>query len=116
MALTDKLTAIADEVRTLAGVADKLNLDDMATHTHDANTEVGTQENLIEQIRTALQGKAVNPPTEDLNDVLTEQEALIAELQAILKVRASDDDYTAETWTFTLEDGTTLEKVVVLSV
>jgi hypothetical protein len=53
---------------------------------------------------------------EDLNDVLTEQEALIAELQAILKVRASDDDYTAETWTFTLEDGTTLEKVVVLSV
>ena len=55
--------------------------------------------------------------TEDLNDVLTEQEALIAELQAILKVRTSDDgDYTAETWTFTLEDGTTLEKVVVLSV
>lgn len=55
--------------------------------------------------------------TEDLDDVLTEQEALIAELQAILKVRTSDDgDYTAETWTFTLEDGTTLEKVVVLSV
>lgn len=53
---------------------------------------------------------------EDLNDVLTEQEALIAELQAILRVRASDDDYRAETWTFTLEDGTTLEKVVVLSV
>lgn len=53
---------------------------------------------------------------EDLNEVLTEQEALIAGLQAILRVRASDDEYTAETWTFTLEDGTTLEKVVVLSV
>lgn len=57
MSVNQKMTAIADEVRTLAGVADKLNLDDMATHTHDANTEVGTQENLIEQIRTALQGK-----------------------------------------------------------
>lgn len=58
MSVNAKMTAIADEVRTLAGVADKLNLDDMATHTHDANTEVGTQENLIEQIRTALQGKS----------------------------------------------------------
>lgn len=58
MSVNQKMTAIADEVRTLAGVADKLNLDDMAAHTHDANTEVGTQENLIEQIRTALQGKS----------------------------------------------------------
>lgn len=58
MSVNQKMTAIADEVRTLAGVADKLSLDDMATHTHDANTEVGTQENLIEQIRTALQGKS----------------------------------------------------------
>lgn len=58
MSVNAKMTAIADEVRTLAGVADKLNLDDMAAHTHDANTEVGTQENLIEQIRTALQGKS----------------------------------------------------------
>lgn len=60
-------------------------------------------------------GSNVTP--ENLDDVLKEQETLIAELQAILKVRASDDgEYTAETWTFTLEDGTTLEKVVVLSV
>lgn len=96
MSVNQKMTAIADEVRTLAGVADKLNLDDMAAHTHDANTEVGTQENLIEQIRTALQGKS-----------------------------AADDRYdegyadglaarTYEIWTITYVDGTIEEKEVAL--
>lgn len=58
MSVNAKMTAIANEVRTLSGVADKLNLDDMASHTKDANTEVNTQEDLIEQIKTALQGKS----------------------------------------------------------
>lgn len=53
---------------------------------------------------------------EDLDVVLTEQETLIATLQAILKVRASDDEYKVENWTFTLEDGSSVEKAVVVSV
>lgn len=58
MSVNEKMTAIANEVRSLSGVADKLNLDEMAAHTKDANTEVDTQEDLIQQIKTALQGKS----------------------------------------------------------
>ena len=57
MSVNEKMTAIANEVRTLSGATDKLNLDEMASHTKDANAEVHTQENLIRQIATALQGK-----------------------------------------------------------
>lgn len=57
MSVNSKMTAIADEVRTLSGVTDKLGLDAMVTHTHEANAEVGTQEDLIRQIKIALQGK-----------------------------------------------------------
>lgn len=51
---------------------------------------------------------------EDLNDVLTEQEALIDELKEVLRVKASGGDAVVETWIFTLEDGTTVEKAVVI--
>lgn len=58
MSVNEKMTAIANEVRTLSGATDKLSLDEMASHTKDANTEVATQEELIQQIKTALQGKS----------------------------------------------------------
>lgn len=58
MSVNEKMTAIANEVRTLSGVSDKLGLDEMASHTKDANTEVDTQKDLIQQIAEALQGKA----------------------------------------------------------
>lgn len=58
MSVNEKMTAIANEVRTLSGVSDKLGLDEMASHTKDANTEVDTQKDLIHQIAEALQGKA----------------------------------------------------------
>lgn len=52
---------------------------------------------------------------EDLNAVLTEQEELIEELQEVLKGKvAGKCDHTIETWIFTLEDGTTVEKAVVI--
>ena len=58
MSVNEKMTAIADQVRTLSGATDKLSLDEMAAQTHEANVEVNAQSDLIEQIKTALQGKA----------------------------------------------------------
>lgn len=67
MSVNEKMTAIADAIRAKTGKTDALTLDQMATE--------------IEGITTG--------GTEDLNDVLTEQEALIAELQAVLAEKAS---------------------------
>ena len=57
MSVNTKLTAIADEVRTLSGTSEKLGLDEMATNLGDANDEVEIQEDLIAQIATVLEGK-----------------------------------------------------------
>ena len=58
MTINEKMTAIADEVRALSGATDTLNLDEMASHTKEANTEIEKQGELIAQIQEALQGKA----------------------------------------------------------
>lgn len=51
--------------------------------------------------------------SEDLNSVLTEQDALIDELKELLRIKASDvSQY--EVWTITYTDGTVEEKKVVL--
>ena len=52
------LTAIANEVRELAGTTDKLTTAEMIFQTKDANQEINTQENIIQQIKTALNNKA----------------------------------------------------------
>jgi hypothetical protein len=57
MSVNEKMTAIANEVRSLSGTTDKLGLDAMAEHIQEANAEVGTHEDLIQQIQTALIGK-----------------------------------------------------------
>ena len=58
MSVNTKMTAIADEVRTLSGATDKLGLDKMASHTREANTEVSEQAEMIQQLKSILQGKA----------------------------------------------------------
>ena len=60
MSISSKMTAIADEIRTLQGGTDKLGLDAMATQIGAANDTVATQASLIAQIQTALGGKAVD--------------------------------------------------------
>lgn len=55
------------------------------------DNELSTQDNLISQIQTALEGKATQPEVtvEDLDTELTEQENLISQLSGILDAKAS---------------------------
>ena len=57
MSVNTKMTALADEIRTLNGSSDKLGIDAMTTATNSANTEISSQTDLISQIITALDGK-----------------------------------------------------------
>ena len=91
MSVDAKMTALADEVRTLSGATDKLGLDEMASHTNEANAEVGTQTDLIQQLKITLQGKVAPGASEDLDDLLTEQEGLIADLLETLATKADGD-------------------------
>ena len=92
MALTDKLNAIGNAIRAKTGKTEKLTLAEMPSEI--ASIETG--------------GVA-----EDLNDVLTEQEELIATLRDTLNGKASGGG-TIETWTFTMEDGSEITKEVVI--
>ena len=63
MSINSKMTAIADEIRELAGTTEAMGLDAMATtlNTENANFNLNLteQDSLISQIQAALQNKAV---------------------------------------------------------
>lgn len=69
MSVNSKMTEIADKIRSLLGINGKLGLDAMATNLETANTEVTTQEDLMEQIIDALEGKSVGSGSSDDNVV-----------------------------------------------
>lgn len=54
----NEIVAIADEIRELNGTTDPMGLDAMASNLSDANDEVANQNELIESIVVALEGKA----------------------------------------------------------
>ena len=56
--VNSKMTAIADEIRTLTNTTEAMGLDAMATNINNANTATTTQEDLISQIQAALISKA----------------------------------------------------------
>lgn len=60
--VNEKLTALADEIRELSGTTERLGIDEMTsvldTENTNFNTNLTEQDGLIEQIKTALQGKA----------------------------------------------------------
>ena len=58
MSIHSKMTAIADPIRSLSGETGTMGLDKMAGHLEDAVVEVNTQNALVEQIKSALAGKA----------------------------------------------------------
>ena len=78
----ETLVAIADNVRAITGTTGELTPGEMTTSSTEISTEVDTQTELIEQIQTALEGKAggVTLPTLDnpaaATDILSGKEAI----------------------------------------
>lgn len=52
--VNDKMTAIADEIRTLSGVSETLGLDEMTVNLNEANTEINNQTDLISLIQNII--------------------------------------------------------------
>lgn len=60
MSINSKMTALADEIRELSGTTTPKSLDEMTSDMDAANTEIAEQAELLNQIATALEGKASN--------------------------------------------------------
>ena len=58
MSVNAKMTAIADKIRSLLGLTDKMGFDAMASNLGEVEDEVDTQANLITQILTILDSKS----------------------------------------------------------
>lgn len=75
MSVNSKMTALADEIRTLNGAAGALSLDSMKSNVGAANTAVQTQANLIEQVVNHVAS---------VNSEIDTQAALIEEIARVL--------------------------------
>lgn len=97
MSVNAKMTAIADEIRTLSGTTEAMGLDAMATHIGEANDEVDSQVELLAQAVASLEGKAsgggsgedVTAETDEYTAKLELLGTAIAELEAELEGKAS---------------------------
>lgn len=67
--LESDLTGMADEVRTLADTDSKMSLEVMTDNVAQANSKVDSQSEIIAQIKTALQGKAVGNKVEQIKEI-----------------------------------------------
>ena len=98
MTINEKMTAIADEVRALSGATDTLNLDEMASHTKNANTEIIRQEELIARIQEALQGKMIGGSGVGILDIQKTNTVGLVDVYTIALTNGS-------TYTFTVTNG-----------
>lgn len=112
MSVNTKMTAIADEIRTLSGTTEAMGLDAMANHVATANTEIDNQETLLTQIANALGGKTapedeVSLPT--LNNPATESEVFEGS-------EYIDQSGNKRTGTFTIEEELTVQDDLIAQI
>ena len=93
----ETLKAIADEVRDLVDITDEINPNEMIANMEQANADVAAQTEIIEQIRTALDGKAGSNAAEigvliDNSGVLDSTEGTVEEKVEQLVDKAEDEN------------------------
>ena len=91
MALTDKLTAVANPIRTLSGTTDPMTLTAMANHVTEANEKVETQAGLIAQIAIALGNVDVTTESHELVTVYQNCSNVLAACTAFEAYVGADD-------------------------
>ena len=80
--VNEKMTALADEIRELSGTTTSKSIDAMTSDVDAANAEIVAQTELLEQIATALEGKAGGATLPTLSnpasasDILSGKEAI----------------------------------------
>jgi hypothetical protein len=67
--INEKMTALADEVRVLSGVSNKIGIDEMTTQVGSANTAVISQADLIAELSTLAAELPELKPLEDIEIV-----------------------------------------------
>lgn len=87
------------------------SVQDIAKAIREKNGSTATYK--VSQMGNAIREISVGS-SEDLNDVLTEQETLLDELREVLEGKASGGGGTVETWTFEMVDGSIITKQVVV--
>ena len=65
--VNSKMTALADEIRELSGTTTAKGIDTMTSDVNNANAEITTQTELLEQIAIALEGKASGGGTSEIS-------------------------------------------------
>lgn len=65
----EKVSNVANEIRTMNGSVELLSLEEMTTELSAANSEIDTQASLIEQITSALEGKVAG--SSENNNIIT---------------------------------------------
>ena len=89
MSINTKMTAIADEVRKISGVENKLGIDDMTLKIEEANAQIEVQSDLISQISTLVEQKSISQGGIEPSDVTATESEIMSDYNAPLQINNS---------------------------